>query len=220
MSPFDRSLKTMLQPWVAISWLSFVVLSFFYLDEPIARFFYELDLRSKLPVLYWLTNLGVGEFYIAGLFLLAMFYRYVRPNQLKQTRSWFLWLCIIFPYVVCLVLKVCLGRARPELLFSHHIYGFFGLHFQHMYWSFPSGHTTTIMGLVFGFIVLFPRYCYLFFFAGLMVVSTRVLLTNHYLSDVLMTSYLTLLEIGLVLLFLRRKAWLNAAYQPMNDLAT
>jgi len=214
MAPFDRLLKTMLRPWVVVCYLSFMILSFLYFDQPIARFFYGMDLRDKLPFIAWITRLGTGEFYIAGLFLLALFYRYIRPNGIWEIRGWFLWLCVVIPYLICGVLKVCLGRARPELLFDHQLYGFYGPHFiNYQYWSFPSGHTTTIMGLVFGLIILFPRYCYAFFFPGLLLVSTRIILTNHYLSDVLTTGYLTFLEVALVLFVLRRKEWLTSAWE-------
>ena len=216
MAPFDRLLKIMLQPLVATCYLSFVMLSFLYFDQPIAWFFYNLDLKTKLPVLYWVTKLGTGEVYVIVLFLLFMFFRYIRPDTTKETRSLFLWLCVLVPYVLCGVLKVFLGRARPELLFDNQLYGFYGLHLQAVYWSFPSGHTTTIMGLVFGLIVLFPRYSYAFLCAGLLIVSTRVLLTNHYLSDVMTTGYLTLLEVGLLVMILRRKSWLRSVYQPIN----
>lgn len=216
MVPFEQVLKMMLRPWVAACYLSVVVLSFLYVDQPIAWFFYDLDLRTKLPFLYWLTTLGTGEFYIVGLFLLVLFFRYVRPDKPSEARSWFLWCCVVIPYVICGLLKVSLGRARPELLFDSQLYGFYGFHLQAIYWSFPSGHTTTIMGLVFGLIILFPRYCTALLWSGFLLISTRVLLTNHYLSDVLTTSYLTMMEVAVLLWIMRRKAWLIFAFRPMR----
>lgn len=220
MVPFERLLKVMLQPWVAASYLGFVVLSFLYFDQSIAWFFYDLDLKTKLPIVYWLTKLGTGELYIVGLFLLILYFRYVRPNKTSETRSVFLWLCVFVPYMICAALKLCLGRARPALLFDNQIYGFFGFHLQSSYWSCPSGHTSTIMGLVAGLIILFPRYCYLFLCSGLLLISTRVLLTNHYLSDVMATAYLTFMEVAVLLWIMRRKAWLTSALQPMNFMPT
>ena len=122
---------------------------------------------------------------------------------------WFLWLCVLVPSLVCLVLKVLLGRARPDLLFNEHLYGFFGLKTHAPYWSFPSGHTTTVMGFVFGLSVLFPRKCYLFILAGSIVVLSRILLTHHYLSDVMAASYLALLEVGLLFWWSRRFKFFN-----------
>jgi len=205
MSPFDRLLKIMLQPWVAISYIGFIVLSFFYFDKPIAFYFNALALKTKLPLLELITKLGISTVYISLFFLLAMFFRYVYRNKTCEIRSWFIWLCVLVPNLICLVLKVLLGRARPELLFDNQLFGFYGLHFKASFWSFPSGHTTTIMGLVFGLCIVFPRYFYAFLLSGLLLISTRVILTNHYLSDVMATSYLTLLEVGLISLLLHRR---------------
>lgn len=216
MCPFDRLFKIMLKPWVAASYLSFAILSFLYFDQSIAYYFYDLALKTKLPIIYWLTKLGTSFVYITLLFLLAMFFRYLRRNKPNENRCWFLWLCVLVPNLICLVLKVLLGRARPELLFSDNLYGFYGLHFTAPFWSLPSGHTTTIMGLAFGLCVVFPRYFYAILLSGLILISTRILLTSHYLSDVIFTSFLTLLEVGILLFILRRKAWLVSAHQTMH----
>jgi len=103
-------------------------------------------------------------------------------------------------------LKVIFGRARPDMLFNDQLYGFYGLQTHAQFWSFPSGHTTTVMGFVFGLCALFPRHCVAFILTGLIVVSTRILLTHHFLSDVLIASYLALLEVGLLYCIMWRKA--------------
>nr|WP_232220646.1 hypothetical protein [Legionella tunisiensis] len=64
------------------------------------------------------------------------------------------------------------------------------------------------MGAALGLSILFPRYFYAFILAGLTIAFSRVFLTHHYLSDVLTASYLTLLEVGILLCILRRKSWL------------
>lgn len=205
MTTFDTILKQMMRWWVVIGYLSFTVVSFFYFDKPIAYYFYGLDVKNSLPVIYWLTKLGIGAIDITALLLLALFFRYIYKNKQFETRSWFLWLCALVPNLICLVLKMTLGRARPELLFDDHQFGFYGFHTSSQFWSMPSGHTTTVMGIVFGLCVLFPRYCIAFILFGLGIASTRVFLTDHYLSDVLATTYLTLLEIGGLLYFSRQK---------------
>ncbi len=213
MEPFDRLFKQMLRPWVAAGYVGFVILSFFFFDRPVAWFFHGLDLTNKLPFLHWLTRLGVSEFYVIGLFLFSLFFRYVVRNKTWEARCWFLWLCVLVPYLVCGVVKVLLGRARPELLFSGDVYGFYGFHTQGVFWSFPSGHTTVIMSLVSGLSILFPRHFPALFTAGVLVVSTRILLTQHYLSDVFASSVLALLEVGLVWFIVRRQHWLEPAFQ-------
>jgi membrane-associated phospholipid phosphatase len=210
MSPFDRFVKTMLKPWMVLSYFAFVIVSFFYFDIPVASWCHGLNLRNNMPVFYQITLLGTGGAYILLLCGMALFFRYVYHNQTYEARCWLLWLCVLIPYAITLVLKSLFGRARPELWFDEQLFGFYGLHFNKQFWSFPSGHTTTIMGLMFGLCILFPRYLYAFLAAGLCVVATRVLLTNHYLSDVMATSYLVLMEIAVLWAFLSRKKWFLA----------
>ena len=97
-----------------------------------------------------------------------------------------------------------LGRARPILLFQKQFYGFYGFHFDHNFWSFPSGHATTIMGLSFGLSILFPRYVKYFMLLGILVMTTRVILTQHFLSDVLIAAYLCLIEVGIIYYLISR----------------
>lgn len=207
MTEFERLSKILLRPWIAVFYVAFAMVSFFYFDRPIAEFFYNENLRVKFPIIFWLTHAGVGDYYVAGLLLLALCFRYIFHNKVVENRTWFLWLCVMIPYFICGVIKVFVGRARPELWFSDHIYGFLGFHLQPAYWSFPSGHTTTVTGLMCGFVVLFPRYRYLILLLGLLVISTRILLSSHYLSDVLVTAFLTGLEVTILLNIMHRKGW-------------
>ncbi|WP_133126935.1 phosphatase PAP2 family protein [Legionella nagasakiensis] len=209
MKPFDRLFSTLTKPWIAAAYWGFIILSFLYFDQPIAFFFYDLDLDAHVPFLKWITNLGLGGIYFVSLFLLAFVFRYVYRKPQWEAQAWFLWLCVVIPSLVCLVLKITLGRARPHLLFYDGLYGFYGLKTHASYWSLPSGHTTTMMGFVFGLSILFPRYGYAFIIGGLTVALSRILLTNHYLSDVLAASYLALVEIGLLLCWLRHKSTLS-----------
>lgn len=89
---------------------------------------------------------------------------------------------------------------------NEQIYGFQGPSFNSQFWSFPSGHTSTIMGLVIGLAILFPRRGYFLIGCGLLLVSTRILLLHHYLSDVLMAGYLVVLELGLLTIWLEKKS--------------
>lgn len=206
MTPFERLLAIMIKPLVMVSCIGVIVVSFLYFDRPIAHYLHGVDLRNNLSCLNWFTMLGLSPLYLIPLFLLALFFRYIRHNRTWEVRTWFLWLCVLFPTIICLILKMLLGRARPDLLFgSSQQYGFYGWHTDASYWSFPSGHTTTAMGLVFGLCVLFPRFFYMFISLGLFLVSSRILLTHHYLSDVMSAAYLALLEVGLLLWWFKRK---------------
>ncbi len=206
---FERLITVAVKPWVIVGCLGLITLSFLYLDQPIAYYYHHLAQERDLYLLEWLTQLGLGGLYLISLFLLAIFFRYIYRKKLWEVRTWFLWLSVVLASVICFMLKVFLGRARPELLFSGHLYGFYGFHKHAPFWSFPSGHTTTIMAFVFGLSALFPRYCYLYIFAGLALAATRIMLTAHFLSDVLVATYLALLEVGLLFWWFQQKKWLS-----------
>ncbi|ASQ45446.1 phosphatase PAP2 family protein [Legionella clemsonensis] len=212
MSPFDRILRVMTNPVVMISYVGLIVLSFLYFDKPVAEYFYNLDVRKHLALVGWITKLGLGVVYMPTLFILAVIFRYLIVNREWAARAWFLLMCVAIPNVVCGFLKILFGRARPNLWIHNDVYGFYGLQLHAPFWSFPSGHTTTIMSVVFGLSIVFPRYCYAFMLTGITVALSRVLLTHHYLSDILAAAYLSLLEIGILLCFLRRKSWLAPAW--------
>jgi len=205
VTPFERLLKIMIKPYVLMSYLALIILSILYADRPIAYYFHAFNFHWGLPFLKGLTLFGASIFYIGPLFILALYFRYVHVNKVWEKRSWFLWLCVFIPNSICLLLKIGIGRARPDLLFKEHLYGFYGFKTHAPYWSFPSGHTTTVMGLMFGLCILFPRYSYAYLLFGVLVVITRVMLTHHYLSDVLTAGYLTLIEVGLLYYWLKSK---------------
>lgn len=210
MTPFQRLFSVLTNPWVATAYWGLIVVSFFYFDVAIASYFYKLDLRQTMPVLNWLTNLGIGGVYLAFFLGLAFFFRYLHRNKRFENTAWFVWLCLVITGAICLFLKVIFGRARPGLYFSDDLYGFYWLQKHASFWSFPSGHTTNIMGLTFALSIILPKYCYYFITAGLIVAFSRVLLTHHYLSDVLAAVYLAMLEIGIFYIWLQRKNWLIA----------
>jgi len=213
MPPFDRLFKFMSKPAVFVSCALLIILCFLYIDKPLAEFLRGLNLRVRAVPLNWLTKLGVGLTYLATFFVLAVFFRHAKPNKLWEDRFWFLLSCLVIANIICGVLKVILGRARPSMWFENHLYGFYGFQGKAPFWSFPSGHTTTIMAVAFGMSVVFPRHCYAFIIAGLSVAVSRILLTHHYLSDVLSAAYLTLLEVGFFLWYLKKKNWLEGAWK-------
>lgn len=213
MTPFNRLLSTMMKPWVIILYIAFLVISYNYIDRPLAAYLHAADLENTIPILPWITRLGLGGLYMPGFLAAALFFRYIQKNRVWEARFWFLWFCVVTTSAICVGLKILLGRARPEMWFQKHDYGFFGLQTKAAYWSFPSGHTSTIMGAVFGLSILFPRYTKSFISAGFLIALSRVLLTRHYLSDVASATMLALLEVGLLLWIFQKKSWLTLAWQ-------
>lgn len=204
----DALFKWSIKPWVMAMVLLIVTGCFLYIDKPLAYLLHSYR-EPVLPlVLGVFTHLGDNKIYLVGLFLLTLIFQYFFRKEQYARNTLFLWACVLFPSIICFVLKVCFGRARPFLLFDDQAYGFYGFQMNQAYWSFPSGHTTTIMGMVLGLCVLFPRYRLAFLLTGLLVILSRVVLLEHYLSDVLMATYLAVLEIGFLVFIFRRRGLL------------
>lgn len=219
MSPFDRLFTLMTNPFVSVFYIGFIICSILYFDIPIASYFFNAGMAENFSFLTYLTKIGLGGIYYPAFFGLVIFFRYVRKNPFWEARFTFLFLCLLIPGITTLIVKMTLGRARPTLFLqdSGHFYGFYGFKTSAYFWSFPSGHTTTIMSVVLGLCIVFPRYFYALLLLGLAVSFSRVLLTHHYLSDVLFAIYLTVIEIGCLLYVLKRKSWLTPAWNPMYN---
>lgn len=205
LEKFDKIVAFALRPWVIASFVSLAILSYFYIDKPLAQYFNIYHLRDAVPILNIITNIGLLKIYLFLLPTLALLFAYVFHRKDWSIKILTLLIFILYSSVIASCLKLTLGRARPVLLFDTQTFGFFGWSLDSYYHSFPSGHTTTIVALALGLIILFPRYCWLFVVVGLTVMVSRILLTYHYLSDVLVSCYLVILELGLFAYIIRRK---------------
>ncbi len=86
--------------------------------------------------------------------------------------------------IVVNILKHALGRYRPSKFFQtgHHEFSFFVI-FQKSD-SFPSGHAATIWGAMICLWFLYPRLRWLYVVVAVTVSFGRVVVTKHYLGDV------------------------------------
>ncbi|WP_338521378.1 phosphatase PAP2 family protein [Candidatus Legionella polyplacis] len=120
-------------------------------------------------------------------------------------RFLFLFLCIFVPNICCGVLKVLIGRSRPKLFFLKGLYGIYGLKFDKFFWSFPSSHVTTIISITLGISTIYPYFFYVLIFFAFIVSLSRVLLMQHYLTDILITIYITFLEVNFFIYIFKKK---------------
>lgn len=109
------------------------------------------------------------------------------------------------------ICKRIIGRARPVL------YDQFGaFEFQHVFndWthqSFPSGHSTTAMAAAVVIGLLVPRFFRVFFIIALMTGVSRVVVGDHYPTDVLAGLVIGGLGTFAVRNFFARRGWLFRA---------
>lgn len=209
MTQFEKTFNLMKKPLIIGIYAVLVILSYYFVDKSVANYFHQLDVRTTLPILNVLTAFGKWKIYIVLFTLLGLYFRYVQKNDRFEARAWYLLGCVLLPNILGFIIKVCLSRARPDLLFSHNQFGFYWFQRTDLYWSFPSGHALTVIGLASGLGVLFPKYFFSFLGLASLVVLSRVFLYHHYLSDVMTGFYLSVLVVGLFTEFLERKDYLT-----------
>jgi len=209
MTQFERTYNFMKRPWVMAIYIILIILSYNFLDKPIAYFFHAIDFRNNMRILNWLSALGKAAVYVCLFFLAAIYFRYIKKNAINDARAWYLLSCVVVTNIICFILKVIFGRARPDLLFKNDPFGFYWFKLKDVYWSFPSGHSMTVIGLVAGLGVVFPNHFFSLLGVALLVVLSRICLYRHYLSDVMAGFYLSILTVGLLTHYLRTHHYLD-----------
>jgi len=88
------------------------------------------------------------------------------------------------------LLKILFARYRPVEYFEHQLYGMSWFDVGYRQASFPSGHSTTALSVAVALMLAFPRFRWLILLAGLLVLSSRIVVTAHYFSDTVMGGYI------------------------------
>jgi membrane-associated phospholipid phosphatase len=176
----------------------FCLVSFLFFDQPLTLFFHRLDTGLWHRVWKAITRAGQSEWYLAGgLFLYAGFRK---RNRQISVKGLFLFSTVAVSGLTSDLFKIILCRARPTLFLQQGIYGFdlFGWHFDHAWQSFPSGHSTTALSAALSLSLLFPRFRPAFIIAGVVIAASRVVLCQHYLSDIVAGSALGVATVALL----------------------
>jgi membrane-associated phospholipid phosphatase len=106
------------------------------------------------------------------------------------------------------VLKLIIGRARPELFAEHGAYSLTPFAYDDLYSSFPSGHSAAVGAFFGAFAMLVPRLRPLFLLGALTIGVSRVILGAHYPSDVAAGLLLGLWTAIAVAYAFARQGWL------------
>ncbi|WP_324172960.1 phosphatase PAP2 family protein [Sulfurimonas sp.] len=180
-----------------------IFLSYFFVDKSVAEYFLA-NIPSYEHIGDTISILGESHWYIGTAIIGFIFFKYFKKNKLFEQRFLFLLYINIFSGLISLVLKQLFGRIRPWgmrgdsddygfLLFQNFDLGLVEKMKYHFitvlespttYSSFPSGHTTTVAAVFTYLIILFPRHLYLIVITGLIIVSSRILANDHFVSDI------------------------------------
>ena len=164
------------------------VLSYIFIDIRAALWFHTLNSKLVNDVFNFITDFGESQWYlIAGVLLFAAFRK---SNPGRAYSGLFLSLSVAVSGVGADIIKDFAGRARPSIYFSEQLYGFNSFHYEYEWTSFPSGHAATAFSAAIVLATLYPRWRILFLFSGALIAFSRILLTQHYISDVIAGSWL------------------------------
>jgi len=130
------------------------------------------------------STLGEAAWYLVPSLLVFLIARFMVQRPAIAAGAVFVFLGVALAGLAADVLKVLVGRSRPSVLFKEGGYDIWPLQFNAHYQSFPSGHAACVVAAALTLAVLAPRYRVQFLLAALLVALTRVVLAEHYLSDV------------------------------------
>ncbi len=200
---------------------AFVGLSIDAFDRPLAVYFHGEGPGFKgLFAFFTFFGLGYPYLLVFGLLFAGLHWggalprlrhlaRYLRASSALPA---FLFAAVAVSGIIVDLMKVMIGRTRPTLLFSSHLYAFTGFALRADHWSFPSGHTVTIVALMAALYRLWPRHLLFYILLAAIVAASRLAVGAHYLSDVVAAAFVGILSArGLSLLFARGGVDLDAA---------
>jgi membrane-associated phospholipid phosphatase len=160
----------------------FIALScYLFVDIPLAKYFeHSLQISAKV-----LTQLIDPKYQLFAWPILFFFFRFIYKKEILGNRCLLMLISISMANLFIEILKILFGRARPELLFSHGQYGLIFFNFSNLFASFPSGHACTIGAICGAFTCFYPRLWLPSLLLSLILAFTRVILTLHFLSDII-----------------------------------
>ena len=171
-----------------------VTLSCLLIDRPVARFFHAQS-PLLLDVFRFITNFGLSKWYLigaaglfAGLQLAARAGAFAAVAEQLEAYSYlplYGFVMLATPGLAADLVKCLFGRLRPKLLFADDRYGFTGLAFHADRWSFPSGHTVNAVAIAIALCTIWPRLLPLGIVFATLIALSRIIITAHYVGDVL-----------------------------------
>ena len=171
-----------------------IAISIALVDRPAASSLHarDADLRSLFD---FIGRLGLGYGYLIVFVvafgalhwggLLPRLQPFAAPMRAMSAVPAFFFLTISASGLLADVLKIVFGRSRPKLLFRSDIYEFSWLSWRPDHWSFPSGHSATIVALMTALWWLWPQHLLFYILAAAIVAASRIVVGAHYVSDVL-----------------------------------
>ncbi|MDD2784106.1 MAG: phosphatase PAP2 family protein [Sulfuricurvum sp.] len=177
------------------------IYAYFFLDRPIAEWSAHYCTGKYNNFFVAVTQLGISTPYLIGSALLFFYFYYVKKIFYLSYHALFVFTAVALSGIVSDIIKIIVGRFRPCMLFEKGLYGFDFFHRNSAMNSFPSGHTTTAFALAMYVSIFWPRWAAIGWIIAFSVGVSRILLTMHYLSDVLAGALLGTITVSLLTVY-------------------
>jgi len=172
---------------------AFYLVLFFFFDKSIG-----LWINANWPgtwITDWgnhISNLADGSYIRLGIALCFIIILICDAGLKRRWTRYLLYIClsVAIALVIGEGLKYLLGRHRPINLFDQNLYG---LTFFSTEWamnSTPSGHTLRAFAILTALSMLFRRFTFAFIFIAVLIGMSRVIVTDHYPSDVVFGAFI------------------------------
>jgi membrane-associated phospholipid phosphatase len=198
LQPHNR--KWLIRHTLIVSLASFVaiLIGFFWLDLVIALYFKQPELDFVYHYSREVTNIGYSIHYFIAALSGLVFAKYIYPNTLyfknritenanKKIFDWSLFLIksLVFVGLLLQIIKIIFGRQRPHLDPNLYNLNFTPFTFHHHWHSFPSGHAQVVFTVAAVLLLIWPRQKFLFLGVAVFFAFTRVVIHQHFLSDII-----------------------------------
>jgi len=177
--------------------LLLIFLSYYFVDIPVAIFCRQID-QNILQAFDWITQLGISTWYLVASLFLFVIFRFYRKNRVNANRALFVFAAVALSGIATNVVKLTVARYRPIIFFEKGLYGFDFFNSGYEYNSFPSGHAATIFSLATAMSLFWPKYRAYFFVVAFAVALSRIILTSHFVSDVIAGAFIGTLTVLLL----------------------
>lgn len=170
--------------------VSLIIAVYFYLNVDIPFNDYVVTNRSESVkgVFDFLTELGNAKYSYAVIILLFIMGFFIK-NPMFKIKTQFAFISMLSASVIVQLAKFIIGRSRPKLWIYEGKYEFNpfpGLSNTYDYASMPSGHTQASFTVALILALLFPKYRYIFILGAIIIGFSRVMVSAHWLSDIVM----------------------------------
>ncbi len=180
-----------------ITVFSLCLICYAWIDLWVAIYIHENLPSGIYQIFSVITNIGKAHFWfgVFGIPLIALLIYKFFTLHFNYTHyiyaCWFGITSLMITGIFINILKVMIGRYRPWLYFNDNLYGFLPFNMDFGMNSFPSGHSQAIWSAMTIFALLFPKLpkTLLFGLASVVAIS-RVIIAQHFVSDVLMGSFI------------------------------